>query len=366
MSIRALSVIVLFLLVLPSAMVSGAANEKQEWLSSELYGSDNDGASLRRVTIRPQADKYLIDIANQFSFQCELTFDAQGNPEKLLNCRSLLKEGDRPAGSWRTLESEIPLSCSRSRREVVCKGQYTLVGRSYTSKTYMTIARSPGASFDCSKARTGVEQIVCKDSRLRFLDRDLADTYQESLHTSHGRSVLQTQQLSWLRDVRDKCTTAECLEKAYTQRIQELEDSLVGADGMESSAYQGATATDVSGRYVRKGEDEEAELKVSALRGNRVRVEGLALWGTTNENGPHTGELNFEAPLRDGKIYFTDRQQRPPYRLRIDFQRDRLNVKEANSLGYFGLNVSFQGQYGRVSPSEDQPSTTGRKGDLKN
>jgi len=137
-----------------SAGVSIAADVKQEWLTSKLYGSDDKDASLGRVTITAEADKYLIHIANDSSFQCELTFDGKGEPERLSNCRSLLKK-DNPR---RVLESEIPLSCSRLRREVVCKGQYTLASGSYTSKTYMTIARSLGASFDCSKQRQALNR----------------------------------------------------------------------------------------------------------------------------------------------------------------------------------------------------------------
>jgi len=352
---------ILFLLVFLNGSLFAATDDKQEWLASQLYGSDNEAASLRPVTIKPQGDKYLIHIANQFSFQCELTFDAHGNPEKLLNCRSLLEEGGQPIGSWQVRENEIPLSCSRSAGEVVCKGAYTLVGRSYTSKASMTIARSLGASFDCSKARAGVEQIICKDSRLRSLDRDLFDTYQENLRNSHDQALLRSEQLAWLRNVRDKCTTAGCVENAYAQRISELHDSLV--DGRkESSGLRGATAAEVSGRYVRKGKNEEAELSVTALADNKVRIKGLALWDTGSEGGPHTGDLDFEAPLTDGRVYFTDRYDPAhPYRLRIDFQKDRLKVTETNSAGYFGLNVSFEGEYRRVAPKGDPSATTGKQ-----
>jgi hypothetical protein len=85
------------------------------------------------------------------------------------------------------------------------------------------------------------------------------------------------------------------------------------------------------------------ELKVTALKDNRIRVKGHAAWGA-NESGPNTGDLDFEAPLRGGRVCFTDRHHRPyPYRLRIDFEKDRLNAKETNSLGYFGFDSSMSG-----------------------
>jgi uncharacterized protein len=89
---------------------------------------------------------------------------------------------------------------------------------------------------------------------------------------------LRAKQLSWLREVRDKCTTPECLEKAYTQQIQELVDWIID-DGKETSAHrQDATATEVAGQYSRKNTEKntEAKLTVTALKDNRVRIEGLA------------------------------------------------------------------------------------------
>jgi len=60
MSGRAFSVIMLLLTFFLSAGVSIAADVKQEWLTSKLYGSDDKDASLGRVTITAEADKYLI------------------------------------------------------------------------------------------------------------------------------------------------------------------------------------------------------------------------------------------------------------------------------------------------------------------
>ncbi|WP_163833369.1 hypothetical protein [Spartinivicinus ruber] len=126
--------------LLAAFLVSGmaSANEKQLWLTSKLYGNDNDIASLRAVTIRQEKDKYVVFIKNQFKFECEITFDQSGKPSELLNCVSQLK--DDPM--WTASPDRIKLKCFSTKKERICRGKYTLSsGKHYSSEAEMTIAR---------------------------------------------------------------------------------------------------------------------------------------------------------------------------------------------------------------------------------
>ncbi len=68
-----------------------------------------------------------------------------------------------------------------------------------------------------------------------------------------------------------------------------------------------ARTRDVSGHYERNGENDQATLDVKMLPGNRVKVTGIALWNTKNEKyGANIGELDFEAPLKDDTVSWTD------------------------------------------------------------
>ncbi|WP_147692796.1 lysozyme inhibitor LprI family protein [Vogesella mureinivorans] len=79
-----------------------------------------------------------------------------------------------------------------------------------------------GPSFDCAKASTTVEKMICTDPKLAAADRDTAAAYKVKLAASADESGLKQQQANWRRSVRDICTDTDCLEGAYKQRLAEL------------------------------------------------------------------------------------------------------------------------------------------------
>jgi hypothetical protein len=100
---------------------------------------------------------------------------------------------------------------------------------------------------------------------------------------------------------------------------------------------------DVSGHYERSGENDQASLDITMLPGARVKVSGIALWNTKNEKyGPNIGELEFEAPLKDDTVSWTDADG---YRIVIRFSRKALDITEHGVGGHFGMNVTFAGHY---------------------
>ena len=92
------------------------------------------------------------------------------------------------------------------------------------------------ASFDCGKAATEVEKIICGDQGLSQLDERLSKTYQEVLRSVHGTADLKREQTNWLREVRNLCTDGPCLEKAYRDRLAVLEKLLPVTIAGEESA----------------------------------------------------------------------------------------------------------------------------------
>jgi hypothetical protein len=108
-----------------------------------------------------------------------------------------------------------------------------------------------------------------------------------------------------------------------------------------------ARARDVSGHYERVSENDQASLDVKMLPGDRVKVTGIALWNTKNEKfGPNIGELDFEAPLKDDTVSWSDTDG---YTITIRFSRKALDVTEHGVDGHFGMNVTFAGRYTRTA-----------------
>jgi len=80
------------------------------------------------------------------------------------------------------------------------------------------------ASFDCVKAISQTEKIICDDPVLVKLDRRLHVRYKRALAFSSNAQDVKASQRRWLRTVRSECTTAECIRMAYERRIAALEE----------------------------------------------------------------------------------------------------------------------------------------------
>ncbi|MBN2824299.1 MAG: DUF1311 domain-containing protein, partial [Campylobacterales bacterium] len=76
-------------------------------------------------------------------------------------------------------------------------------------------------SFDCQKASTDVEKLICSDSELSAMDETMARAYKSALQNDGDR--VKMQQLRWLKYTRNDCSTLMCLKDAYKLQIDRLE-----------------------------------------------------------------------------------------------------------------------------------------------
>lgn len=75
-------------------------------------------------------------------------------------------------------------------------------------------------SFDCLKASTIQEKMICSVNHLAYLDRKMAELYRSALAKNTNR--VQSDQRAWLKYSRNQCQTQMCLEDSYHLRIKEL------------------------------------------------------------------------------------------------------------------------------------------------
>ncbi|MFT3896618.1 MAG: hypothetical protein QM719_02825 [Thermomonas sp.] len=130
------------------------------------------------------------------------------------------------------------------------------------------IAAAHAASFDCAKARTGVEKAVCADPKLSEYDERIAAAYKRELDEWNGaiRTYVREDQRHWLSEIRRidandseidaVCAKGDlpCLRREYQLRTDEL----------ESSGYRN------SGVYQRS--DGGGNLLVQAIRNADIRL----------------------------------------------------------------------------------------------
>lgn len=91
------------------------------------------------------------------------------------------------------------------------------------------------ASFDCAKAQSATEKMVCADAEVSTLDEHLAQYYAGArLALREGAACLADDQRQWLRTVRNACADAGCLKKAYVERLGTLHALQPGATSLRN------------------------------------------------------------------------------------------------------------------------------------
>jgi uncharacterized protein len=97
-----------------------------------------------------------------------------------------------------------------------------------------------GQSFDCAKATSAVEKMICSDTELKALDTRMAQLYAQALKVVPAAEEpgLRSEQRDWIT-TRDACATASeprrnCVSYAYTQRNSRL-------DGLRTSTAAAAS-----------------------------------------------------------------------------------------------------------------------------
>jgi uncharacterized protein YecT (DUF1311 family) len=114
------------------------------------------------------------------------------------------------------------------------------------------------AGFDCRKAQTDVEKLICSNSRLSYLDEQMTVAYKQALAKHRHQDELARNQKEWIGSQRDSCHSVTCIEMAYVSRIRRLTEEKGGADSASSLVanqtgglfswlkfYQGKTTNDV-------------------------------------------------------------------------------------------------------------------------
>lgn len=97
-------------------------------------------------------------------------------------------------------------------------------------------------SFDCNFADERAERIICSFEDLCILDLKLAD----KLKTSPSLLATKSGQAQWVREVRNNCTSADCLRSAYKARLAALDEPPPAAkrEAGQAPAYQASGSHD--------------------------------------------------------------------------------------------------------------------------
>lgn len=77
------------------------------------------------------------------------------------------------------------------------------------------------ASFDCKKATTKIEKMICADAELSKLDEKMAAAYKTAMQDVQQSNLIRQAQKQWLKG-RNGCVDSTCVKQAYEMRLQDL------------------------------------------------------------------------------------------------------------------------------------------------
>lgn len=153
-------------------------------------------------------------------------------------------------------------------------------------------------SFDCRRAQSKVESMICADRGISKLDEQLDIAYTQIRTRSRDDETEKKMQRVWLKE-RNTCTDLACLQRVYTSRIVELRarsasnSPLVGVWIKEFSCDQ---TTGMYEERCKQGERDKFQLSI-VVEGQRV----CALHVVWANMGNRVDEVEDVRPSMAGK-----------------------------------------------------------------
>jgi hypothetical protein len=106
------------------------------------------------------------------------------------------------------------------------------------------VAQAPGAgmrtgpSFNCAKARSAAEVIICSDPELSQLDRELGRVYARAKNSTSNPAAFRRQQEEEWRMRESICRNRDCLLRWYARRHEQLMNDIERRKQPQSTAYR--------------------------------------------------------------------------------------------------------------------------------
>jgi uncharacterized protein len=193
------------------------------------------------------------------------------------------------------------------------------------------------ASFDCQKAKSELEHLLCNNAELSLLDSRLGETYKtltKMLNPSEMKQLRATQ-TEWLeRRVMDcAVSNVDCVKRLYQKRIDVL-------TFRASPEYKTSAAGKVAGAYEAS---KNMGLSVDALSPNTIKVSILG----AGEAARWTCDFSAEGELKNGSAKLHDLDDAE---VSFRFDKNKVVVSENTDQSvYCGAGGALQGTYTRVT-----------------
>lgn len=120
------------------------------------------------------------------------------------------------------LREDIPPVAAPIAKPISAPAEVALAGTAPTTHPPVGPIK---ASFDCSKASTAVEGMICGNAELAALDIRLAAAYKALRNDAQDKAALKQEQVAWIKQ-RNACRVTACLISSYSERTEAMESAL--------------------------------------------------------------------------------------------------------------------------------------------
>jgi hypothetical protein len=183
-------------------------------------------------------------------------------------------------------------------------------------------------SFDCRKAASAAEKMVCQDPALSRLDEEMSRAFAEA----GRRAGTVPGQQAWLR-TRDACADPACVKWAYESRIAYLKGELTG-------------------EWKRKGNTRHGGASITITKATPASIDFTLF----SSSGMHMGEIEGTALRKGGVATYRD----PDSECKVTFRQrmEWLVVTTAGCASMGGMGVVFDGEFSLGLPDAPLPTLT--------
>ena len=152
------------------------------------------------------------------SMPAEVAVSKESNNTNVVSLPSVTISANLPGAPLPQDVGETTSITSKSESALIQEIAATQQPESWTSTRQVA-----APSFDCQKATTEQEHLICGSEELSDLDIRLTNAYQNQMSQATNKSELKKNQIQWLTRVRAACRDAECLTMTYRDRLEQLE-----------------------------------------------------------------------------------------------------------------------------------------------
>jgi len=110
------------------------------------------------------------------------------------------------------------------------------------------MATGQAASFDCEKASTAIEKMICGNDELSKLDEELNRAYKSALQDNRNAKTIQQDQKQWMKG-RNNCQDSSCIKRAYEDRLSSVRRTIAAVDPTIGKQLLCQKSTDLSVPY---------------------------------------------------------------------------------------------------------------------